>query len=93
MESLLHFPVQKQVLSMYDANWDLKYTSLSASPVELEILVFRSMLAFYVDLPGLLHWISKQQTFTAGSSDEAEIYATLIIKPVSTGQSAVLKIQ
>ena len=77
---------------MSDAKWDLQYTSLSASPMELALLVFRSMSAFYLDLPGLLHQISKQQSVTEGSSAEAEIYAaTLIIKPVSTGQSAVLK--
>jgi hypothetical protein len=40
---------------MSDAKWDLQYTSLSASPMELALLVFRSMSAFYLDLPGLLH--------------------------------------
>jgi hypothetical protein len=34
------------------------------------------MSAFYVDLLGPLHWSSKLQTVTAGSSAEAEIYAT-----------------
>jgi hypothetical protein len=34
------------------------------------------MSAFYVDLFGPLHWLSKCQTVTAGSSAEAEIYAT-----------------
>jgi len=33
------------------------------------------MSAFYIDLLGPLHWISKHQTITAGSSAEAEIYA------------------
>ncbi len=33
------------------------------------------MSAFYVDLFGPLHWLSKRQTVTAGSSAEAEIYA------------------
>jgi hypothetical protein len=33
------------------------------------------MSAFYIDLLGPLHWISKRQTITAGSSAEAEIYA------------------
>ena len=36
----------------------------------------RSMSAFYVDCLGPLHWMSKRQTITAGSSAEAEIYAT-----------------
>ncbi len=34
------------------------------------------MSAYYIDLFGALHWISKRQTVTAGSSAEAEIYAT-----------------
>jgi hypothetical protein len=33
------------------------------------------MSAFYVDLMGPLHWISKRQQITACSSAEAEIYA------------------
>ncbi|MFN9981955.1 MAG: hypothetical protein ACK53Y_18660, partial [bacterium] len=36
----------------------------------------RSISAFYVDLFGPLHWISKRQSVTAASSAEAEIYAT-----------------
>jgi hypothetical protein len=34
------------------------------------------MSAFYIDLFGPLHWISKRQSVTACSSAEAEIYAT-----------------
>jgi hypothetical protein len=34
------------------------------------------MSAFYIDLFGPLHWLSKRQSVTAGSSAEAEIYAT-----------------
>jgi hypothetical protein len=34
------------------------------------------MSAFFVDLLGPLHWLSKRQTVTATSSAEAEIYAT-----------------
>jgi hypothetical protein len=34
------------------------------------------MSAFYIDLHGPLHWISRRQKVTAGSSAEAEIYAT-----------------
>ena len=34
------------------------------------------MSAFYIDLLGPIHWLSKRQTVTAGSSAEAEIYAT-----------------
>jgi hypothetical protein len=35
------------------------------------------MLAFYIDLQGPLHWLSKRQSVTAGSSAEAKIYATV----------------
>jgi len=34
------------------------------------------MLAYYIDLLGPIHWLSKCQSVTAGSSAEAEIYAT-----------------
>jgi hypothetical protein len=34
------------------------------------------MSAFYIDLLGPIHWLSKRQSVTAGSSAEAEIYAT-----------------
>jgi len=34
------------------------------------------MSAFYIDFRGPVHWLSKRQTITAGSSAEAEIYAT-----------------
>jgi hypothetical protein len=34
------------------------------------------MSAFYIDFFGPLHWVSKRQTITAGSSAEAKIYAT-----------------
>jgi hypothetical protein len=32
------------------------------------------MSAYYIDLFGPLHWVSKRQKVTAGSSAEAEIY-------------------
>jgi hypothetical protein len=34
------------------------------------------MSAFYIDLLGPLHWMSKCQKVSAGSSAEAKIYAT-----------------
>jgi hypothetical protein len=43
---------------------------------ELPLFVSPSMSAYYIDLYGPLHWLSKRQTITAGSSAEAEIYAT-----------------
>jgi hypothetical protein len=33
-------------------------------------------MSAYIDLFGPLHWFSKHQSVTAGSSAEAEIYAT-----------------
>ncbi len=76
MESFLHFPLPSQVLSMSDANWGPQDASQSKSILELPLFASRSMSAFYVDLFGPLHWMSKRQTVTAGSSAEAEIYAT-----------------
>jgi hypothetical protein len=50
--------------------------SQSKTILELPLFASRSMLAFYIDLLGPIHWLSKRQTVTAGSSAEAEIYAT-----------------
>ena len=78
IESFLHFPLPSTVLSMADVNWgpqDASFQPLSPS-VELPLFVSRSMSTFYIDLMGPLHWLSKLQTVTAGSSAEAEIYAT-----------------
>jgi hypothetical protein len=61
---------------MTDANWGPQDASLSNSPVSLPLFVSRSMSAFYIDLLGPLHWMSKRQKVTAASSAEAEIYAT-----------------
>jgi len=76
LESFLHFPLQHQVLSMSDANWGPQDASLTKSTFELPLFASRSMSAFYIDLLGPIHWLSKRQTVTAGSSAEAEIYAT-----------------
>jgi hypothetical protein len=76
LESFLHFPVSQPLLSMSDANWGPQDASLSKTKLELPLFASRSMSACYIDLLGPLHWISKQQTVSAGSSAEAEIYAT-----------------
>jgi hypothetical protein len=76
LESFLHFPLSNQVLSMSDANWGPQDASLGKSKQELPLFAPRSMSAFYIDLYGPLHWLSKRQSVTAGSSVEAEIYAT-----------------
>jgi hypothetical protein len=76
LESFLHFPVPSNILAMSDANWGPQDASTTKSAIELPLFVSRSMSAFYVDLLGLIHWMSKRQAVTAGSSAEAEIYAT-----------------
>jgi len=76
LQSYLHFPVQQSLISMSDANWGPQDASLSSTNQDLPLFVSRSMSAFYIDLFGPLHWISKRQSTTAASSAEAEIYAT-----------------
>jgi hypothetical protein len=73
----LHFPLpQEQLLSMADAKWGPQDASTTLSGIDLPLFASRSMSAFYIDLFGPLHWVSKCQTVTAGSSAEGEIYAT-----------------
>jgi hypothetical protein len=76
LESFLHFPINNSFLAMSDANWGPQDASITKKSQDLQLFVSRSMSAFYVDLLGPLHWLSKRQTVTAGSSAEAEIYAT-----------------
>jgi hypothetical protein len=78
LESLLHFPAPQSLVPMTDANWGLQDASLYSSTVSLPLLVSQSMSAFYIDLLGPLHWMSKHQKVTAASlaEAEAEIYAT-----------------
>jgi len=61
---------------MSDANWGPQVASQSKTPEELPLFVSCFMSAFYIDIFGPLHWLSKRQSVTAGSSAEAEIYAT-----------------
>jgi hypothetical protein len=61
---------------MVDANWGPQDASNSKTVLELPLFASRLMSAFYVDLLGPLHWISKHQSVIASSSVEAEIYAT-----------------
>lgn len=61
---------------MSDANWGPQDASLPSTSQDLPLFASRSMSAFYIDLLGPLHWSSKRQTVTAGSSAEAKIYAT-----------------
>jgi len=76
MESFLHFPIPPNLLSMSDANWGVQDASQTKCSQDLPLFASRSMSTFYIDLLGPLHWLSKQQKVTAGSSTEAKIYAT-----------------
>jgi hypothetical protein len=61
---------------MSDADWGPQDATLTTRPQTLPLFASRSMSAFFIDLFGPLHWLSKWQSVTAGSSAEAEIYAT-----------------
>jgi hypothetical protein len=61
---------------MADTNWGPQDASQQQCKTELPLFTSLSMSAFYVDLFGPFHWISQHQMVTAGSSAEAEIYAT-----------------
>jgi len=74
LAAFLHFPVQESLLSMSDANWGPQDASVKKTS-DLPLFASRSMSAYYIDLYGPLHWLSKHQSITAGSSAEAEIYA------------------
>ncbi len=76
LESFLHFPIPQPSMPMSDTNWGPQDASLPKSSSSLPLFASRSMSAFYIELLGLLHWMSKRQKVTAASSAEAEIYAT-----------------
>ncbi len=77
LQSFLHFPLQSEhIMSMSDANWGPQDASSNYTGVQLPLFASRSMSAFYIDLFGPLHWVSRRQSITAASSAEAEIYAT-----------------
>jgi hypothetical protein len=73
----LQFPIgPSQVIPMSDANWGPQDASQACYQMELSLFASRSMSAYVIDLLGPLHWMSKRQSVTAGSSAEAKIYAT-----------------
>jgi hypothetical protein len=76
LESFLHFPIPSNILFLSDAYWGPQDASISNTTMELPLFASCSMSAFYIDLLGPLHWISKRQKVTAASSAEAEICAT-----------------
>jgi hypothetical protein len=77
IESFLHFPLNpSNLLAMTDANWGPQDATQTKLCSELPLFVSQSMSAYFIDLLGPLHWLSKHQSVTAGSSAEAEIYAT-----------------
>jgi hypothetical protein len=59
LESFLHFPVPSQVMSMTDANWGPQDVTQSKPTMDLPLFASRSMSAFYIDLLGQHHWLSK----------------------------------
>jgi len=58
LESFLHFPLPQPLVSMSDLNWGPQDASSKKLP-DQPLFVSRSMSAFYVDLFGPLHWLSK----------------------------------
>jgi hypothetical protein len=77
LQSFLHFPLPPpSLLSMSVTNWGPQDASTTCTHLELPLFTSQSMSAYYIDLYGPLHWISKRQSVTACSSAEAEIYAT-----------------
>jgi hypothetical protein len=44
---------------MSDANWGAQDASISCTSCDLPLFASRSMSAFYIDLLGPLHWMSK----------------------------------
>jgi hypothetical protein len=72
--TFLHFPIPPtNLLSMSDANWGPQDASPTPTSFCLPLLASRFMSAFYVDLLGPLHWMSKRQKITAASSAEAKL--------------------
>jgi hypothetical protein len=59
LESFLDFPLPQKVLSMSDANRGPQDASITMSMFNLPLFTSCSMSAFYVDLFGPLHWMSK----------------------------------
>jgi hypothetical protein len=59
LESFLHFPVPTSLVSMSDANWGPQDASVPTEPVSLPLFASWSMSAFYIDMLGPLHWLSK----------------------------------
>lgn len=55
LETLLHFPLPSQLLSIADANWGPQDATQTRNPMELPLFTSRSMSAYYVDLFGPLH--------------------------------------
>jgi hypothetical protein len=61
---------------MSDVNWGPQDATQTKNLTKLPLFVSRSMPAFYIDLLGPLHWLSKRQRVTTSSFAEAEIHAT-----------------
>jgi hypothetical protein len=73
------FPIDSSTITcLTDVNWGSQDQSKPHPTQNEEIDLFksRSISGYLIWLSGPLHWVSKQQTITARSSAEAEIYAT-----------------
>jgi hypothetical protein len=63
---------------MSDANWGPQDASITKSPSELPLFASLSMSAYYIDLLGPIHWLSKRQTVTAGRNQQVRQIPTRI---------------
>ncbi len=80
IESFVKFPIDHTtIVAFTDAKWgpqDQHIPKKNQSTKQLDLFKSRSISGFLIWLGGPIHWVSKQQTITARSSAEAEIYAT-----------------
>ena len=82
LRSFLQFPTghQQSLTGVSDANWGPQDQSTSfptsQQPETIELHKSRSFSGHIISLHGPVHWSSKQQSITARSSAESEIYAT-----------------
>ena len=78
IEAYIKFRLNQPITALSDANWGPQDASKPkpSTTEQLELFKTRSVSGFVLWLNGPLHWASKQQTVTARSTAEAEVYAT-----------------
>jgi hypothetical protein len=71
-------PKSTSVTTLTNANWALQYQLKPSSTNNADLGLFKSqsISGYLIWLGGPVHWVSKQQSITARSSTEAEIYVT-----------------